>query len=192
VTSLRRDSQCKLPYMTPLSHPGRLTRRATLLLACAASLTALVGCGFRPLYGQMPGSLRVTEELARVRVPPIPDRPGQILRNNLLDRLTPRGEPREAAYVLEVRLAEPRQTLALRRDDVISRFAYSANAGFNLRDASGRIVFSGSSGFSTDYEVTNSEFATLSSRENARVRVLELIADDIRSQLAEYMISPRP
>lgn len=168
------------------------TRRVLLSLLPALAIAPLSGCGFRPMYGQSPGAARVTDELARVRIPPIADRQGQILRNNLLDRLTPLGEPREAAYVLEVRLAEPRQPLALRRDDVISRFGYSANASFNLRDLGGRIVFSGSSGFSTDYEVTSSEFATLSSRENARVRVLELIADDIRSQLADYMTAPRP
>jgi hypothetical protein len=121
---------------------------------------------------------RATEELAPNRAPPNADRPGQILRNNLLHPLTPRGEPS--------------QSLALRRDDVISRFGYSANAGFNLRDAGGRIVLSGTAPFSIDYDVTSSEFATLSSRENARVRVLEPIADDIRGQFAEYMISPRP
>lgn len=125
--------------------------------------------------------------MAAIRIDPIADRSGQILRNYLLDRLTPRGAPARPDYVLRVRLQEPRQTLALRRDDVISRVGYSATATFELAEASGRRVFTGTSSYTTDYEVTNSEFATLVSAQNARDRVLELVGDDIRNQLAAFL-----
>jgi hypothetical protein len=45
-------------------------------------------------------------------------------------------------------------------------------------------VLSGNSSFATDYEIATSEFATRTSLENARDRVMELVADDIRNQLA--------
>ncbi len=157
----------------------------------AVGCLALWGCGFQPLHGTTESGRQVSEQLAQIAIPVIPNREGQLLRNYLVDRLTPLGEPRVSAYSLEVILGEPRQVLALRRDDIISRYSYNANVSFNLRDRSGRIAFSGSSGFSTDYEVTNSEFATLNSRENARQRVLELIADDIRNRLAVYLSSPQ-
>jgi LPS-assembly lipoprotein len=124
--------------------------------------------------------------MAAIRIDPIADRSGQILRNYLLDRITPQGTPSRAEYVLRVRLQEPRQTLALRRDDVISRVGFSATATFELADASGRRVFNGVSSYTTDYEVTNSEFATLASAQNARDRLLELVGDDIHNQLAVY------
>ena len=57
-------------------------------------------------------------------------------------------------------------------------------APFDLRDAQGQRVFSGSSSFTTDYEIATSEFATRTSLENARDRVMELVANDIRNQLA--------
>lgn len=164
--------------------PAFASRRA-LGAALAASL-ALAACGFEPLHRTTQSGSAV-EALAAVRVDPIADRSGQVLRNYLLDRLTPRGSPARAEYVLRVRLQEPRQTLALRRDDVISRVGYSASATFELNDAAGRRVFAGTSSYTTDYEVTNSEFATLVSAQNARDRVLELVGDDIRNQLAAFL-----
>lgn len=154
------------------------------ILALLTSL-ALAACGFEPIHATRPGQA-VTGDLASVRIAPIQDRSGQVLRNYLLDRLSPLGQPAAARYTLTVRLIEPRQTLALRRDDVISRVGYSATATFELADAAGKRVTSGTSSFATDYEVTSSEYATLVSQQNARDRVLELVSDDIRGQLAAH------
>ncbi|MFN8760049.1 MAG: LPS assembly lipoprotein LptE [Tagaea sp.] len=162
----------------------QVSRISIVSILCAT--LAVSACGFEPLHRAAPHA-NAPGALSGVRIDPIADRSGQVLRNHLLDRLTPRGAPANAAYVLRVRLQEPRQTLALRRDDVISRVGYSATAIFDLLDPSGRRVFTGTSSYATDYEVTNSEFATLISAQNARDRVLELVSDDIRYQLAEFL-----
>ena len=49
----------------------------------------VAACGFQPLYGSSQGVLSgaVVENLAAVRITAIPDRVGQIVRNDLLDRL---------------------------------------------------------------------------------------------------------
>jgi LPS-assembly lipoprotein len=159
-------------------HQAPPNRRVFLGLLAAAPL--LAACGFEPLHAQR-GAVAA---LPPIRIDPIPDRPGQILRNYLLDRLAPLGEGGAQAHTLVVRLFEPRQVLALRRDDVISRMGYSAVASYELLDAVGKRVVAGSSNYSTDYEITNSEFATLAAQQNARERVLELVADDIRNQIA--------
>jgi LPS-assembly lipoprotein len=156
----------------------RFERRAFLTVFAAAPL--LAACGFEPLHAQR-GAVAA---LPPIRVEPIPERQGQILRNYLLDRLAPRGEAGAQGYALSIKLFEPRQVLALRRDDVISRMSYSAVASYELVDAAGKRVVTGSSSYSTDYEITNSEFATLAALQNARERVLELVADDIRNQIA--------
>lgn len=161
----------------------RFERRAFLTVFAAAPL--LAACGFEPLHAQR-GSVAA---LPPIRVEPIPERQGQILRNYLLDRLAPRGEAGAQGYALSIKLFEPRQVLALRRDDVISRMSYSAIASYDLIDAAGKRVTAGSSSFSTDYEITNSEYATLTALQNARERVLELVADDIRNQIAVQLRS---
>jgi LPS-assembly lipoprotein len=163
------------------------SRRA--LGAAIAAALALGACGFEPLH-RTTARGSAADSLAAIRIDPIADRSGQILRNYLLDRLSPRGTLARPEYVLRVQLQEPRQTLALRRDDVISRVGYSAAANFHLADAAGRRIFTGTSSFTTDYEVTNSEFATLISAQNARDRVLELVGDDIRNQLAVFLTRP--
>jgi LPS-assembly lipoprotein len=156
-------------------------RRSFLFALCAA---ALAGCGFEPLLARAGDSADAIEQLAAIRIEPIPDRSGQVLRNALLDRLTPQGQSAASRYVLRIRLQEPRQTILLRRDDIISRSSYSAQASYELRDAQNQRVLSGSSSFTTDYEIATSEFATRTSIENARDRVMELVASDIRNQLA--------
>lgn len=158
-----------------------LLRRALLAAFCAASLAA---CGFEPLLGRYSDGGAI-EQLEAIRIEPIPDRSGQVLRNALLDQLTPLGSATGARYVLRIRLAEPRQTILLRRDDVISRSSYSAQASYELLDLQGKRVLAGTSSFTTDYEVASSEFATRTSLENARDRVMELVAADIRNQLAQ-------
>jgi hypothetical protein len=102
----------------------------------------------------------------------------------LLDRLTPQGQVPKPRYVLRIRLQEPRQTILLRRDDIISRSSYAAQATYELLDGQGQRVLSGNSSFASDYENATSECATRPSLENARDRVMELVADDIRIQLA--------
>ncbi|MCW5774643.1 MAG: hypothetical protein KIT16_23565, partial [Rhodospirillaceae bacterium] len=74
-------------------------RFASVVIAAAL---ALGGCGYRPLYGDRGTSdaVNVSGELARVKIAGIADRRGQILRNYLLDRMNPAGEPADPRYVL--------------------------------------------------------------------------------------------
>lgn len=151
----------------------------------------LWGCGFEPLMGQA-AHPKVQSEMERIRVANIPDRSGQILRNHLLDALSPRSVQGPESYTLTVQLYEPRREVAIRRDDTASRLGYVASATFALRDKDSRTVFSGSSTSETTYEVTNSEFATLSSHASARDRVLQEVSADIRQQIAMFLAGKAP
>jgi LPS-assembly lipoprotein len=164
-------------------------RRATF---CAAALAlALSACGFEPLYGERAnGSAAEAFEMVRISV--IADRSGQILRNYLLDDLQPRGARGPGRYSLDIRLQEPRQELAVRRDDSAARIGYSAAAIFVLNAPDGRRLLGGSSSASTTFEISDSEFATLSSYSSARSRSLQDISADIRNQLAIYFLQNPP
>jgi LPS-assembly lipoprotein len=138
------------------------TRRTALLLL-AGALPALAGCGFSPLYGRGEDGA-VTAELAKIRVLPIANRSGQVLRNHLLDGLTPMGEPQKPEYTLQVALAEPNmQELGISRSESVVRYGFSAVARFRLLDA------------------------TVSARTSARDRVMEEISNDIRMQVATFL-----
>ena len=165
---------------------GMTTRRSALLLLLAGTLPALAGCGFSPLYGRHEDG-SVAEELAKIRVLPIANRSGQVLRNYLLDGMTPR-EPQKPQYTLQVALSEPSvQDLGISRSESVVRYGFSAVARFRLLDASGADLMQGDSGGSSSYLVTNSEFATVSARTNARDRVMEEISGDIKMQVATFL-----
>ena len=151
-----------------------------------AALTLLSACGFQPVYGTRDDGARVSNELAAVQVALIADRSGQILRNYLLDGLTPQGQPAQPRYVLSVQLQEPSRELTLRRDDTPTRIGYAIIARYQLRDGAGRLLLSNATALDSDYEITSSEFATLSSRLDARDRLLQQMSEDIRLQLAAY------
>jgi LPS-assembly lipoprotein len=158
-------------------------RQTAVFLAVAFGV---LGCGFEPVYGGREGRQRV-EALANFTVLPIADRSGQVLRNYLIDSMGPTGSSGARKYQLQVRINESPQVLALRRDEVISRSGYAASATFQVIDRSGRSLYTGSAAYSSDFEISDSERATYVSRENARDRVMQSIAEDIKLQLAERL-----
>ena len=167
-------------------------KRRRLLALLSLAPPGLSGCGFEPLYGRQ-ADTPITDAFARIRIQPIANRSGQILRNHLYDRLQPRGEIGPIAYTLSVRLDEPLpQDLGITRTDTVVRFSYSATADARLVDAAGREVWRGRSTSSTNYEVSASQFATMAGQNNARERVLEEIANDIKAQLAAVLRARPP
>ncbi len=160
----------------------RIRRWVGLLLLAGAC----AGCGFHPLLGRSANPL-VQDSLAQVKIDMIPDRSGQILRNYLLDGLSPKGLQGPTRYRLQIVLTEPRREVAIQRDNTASRVAYTASVSFRVFDEQRRLyVFQGSSLSETTYEVTTSEFATVSSLSGARDRVLQDVSSDIRLQLADF------
>lgn len=166
-------------------------KRRIFLGAAAATPLALSACGFEPLYGRF-GDRSIADDLATIKVELIANRSGQILRNHLLDGLTPRGEPQRAAYTLRVELIEPLpQDLGITRNETVVRYSYSSVARFRLFDSTGNEMLQSDAAGLSSYEVTGSEFATVSGQANARERVLEEISNEIKSQLAVWFRTRR-
>ncbi len=147
-------------------------------------VAGLAGCGFRPLYAP-DDRVDQVQQLASIRVPPIADRRGQLLRNELLDRLTPRGAPAAPAYTLDVRLQERTEDLAVQRDDTATRANLIMTVQFKLTElASDRVVIDGDSESFNSYNISEFEFATLSAETDARRRAARELAQDIATRVA--------
>ena len=77
---------------------------------------ALCGCGFEPLYVEKKHDnmwyyggdfdTSISQEMAQISIEPISQRFGQIMRNELIDLLTPKGTPKSPKYRLFVHLTE--------------------------------------------------------------------------------------
>ena len=173
----------------PPPSAGEGVRRAFLAFAFALLVSA---CGFQPLYGEGPGvPSAAVAAMAETRVALIADRAGQELRNNLLDRLTPRGQPSRPRYELQVGLAERRDNLGISRDDSATYARLTLTATFSLREvASGQVVTSGQSQWTNGFTVVASHFANLTSEADARSRALREIGEDIRQKLGLHFSKP--
>ena len=153
-------------------------------LALAAS--GMAGCGYRPLYGRHgTDSPAVHESLAEISVGIIPNREGQILRNELIARLTPAGRPSQPRYRLSVSLTEAREDLGLTAIDTITRTNLILRAEFVLIEVdSEALITRDRTSATAGFEVLGDELVNLVSETDARNRALVLLAEEIRTQLA--------
>lgn len=167
--------------------PGLIPSAITLTF-----LAALWGCGFKPLLATQDNGASPANELGSVRVASIEGRTGQVLRNDLITVLTPRGEPDRPKYTLVITVQEPQTNLAFQRDNSISFVSAAVNARWSLLNNNGTIVFSGASSSSSRYVISNSPYATTTSADNTRDLNAQGIAEDIRDKLAQYFLTSPP
>ncbi len=161
--------------------------------ALGAALVLATGCGFRPLYGQRSDGGSTFAELEAIAIGPIPGRVGQILRNHLLDRLTPLGQQRQARYRLDVRLSKFKEGLAIKKDEEITRSNLKLTADFVLRDpGNGETMYQGRSRSTPSFNLVRSDFANLVAEQDAERRVAREISDQITTRLSVYFASRRP
>lgn len=152
-----------------------------------ATLTAgLGGCGgYQPLYGSGAGVPGAAERLARVEIPIIPDRKGQMLRNNLIDRFYHSGYPAQTDFALKVDVTTDTSRLALRSDASTERYNVNTSASFQLIDKkTGKTVLSSSSRAEIGVNSLSEQYGYIAAIDNALNRALVLIADDITLQVA--------
>lgn len=167
------------------SPAGRHPAARVLLVAALAA--AIGGCGFRPLYGGRDGTPEALDDFAAIKIAPINDRPGQQLRNDLLDLLTPHGEPARPRYTLKVKLSEATSELAVQRSGLATRANLEVDASYVLGDvASGQPLVTDTATAVASYNILNSAYSTLVAHDFARTRALERIAEDIRLRLGLY------
>ena len=176
--------------------PRAVLPRAALPWAVMAFALWLGACGFEPLYARDEASgTGAQDQLAQVRIAPIPDRIGQELHNLLRDRLNPKGQPRKPDYNLQITLSEQTEELGIRKDETATRANLKVFANFVLFDArTNQTLLIGRSRSFNSYNILESQFATLFSEADARSRALREISDEIRNRLAVYFsrIAKRP
>ena len=143
------------------------------------------------MYG--PGALEATpvfSDLAAVQVGVIPDRTGQLLRNELVRLLNPAADSRPGRYTLAVTLKETIDTFAVERSGFATTASVEVAATYTLiDDATGNPVLAATSRAVSGYNLLDNAFSTYVATGDARTRAIEQIAFDIRSRLATYFAS---
>lgn len=164
-------------------------RRFVLVLL----MTAVAGCGFRPMYATGGATGDVPAELSAIKIDLVADRSGQELRNHLLDLLTPRGQPPKALYLLKVTLQEQKREVAVKSTGLATRANISVRAKFALLNIStGDLLTDGTARAFSSYNLTDSEFSNLTAEKDTVSRATRVLATDIRSRLAAYFSGRNP
>lgn len=165
------------------------SRRAALRLlgsvTLAGSLPALSACGFRPVYGTGAGAINGAQVLRKIDIATIPDRPGQLLRNLLIDRFYGGGYPSDAAYRLEVTLVQSTNTAAVRPDQSADRLQIATNASFRVIDIkTGKVVMADGVSSQTAATGLDQQYAYVAGVQAAGERTLIEIADEMTTRIA--------
>ena len=165
-----------------VSAPSRRTALLGLATACLG-LGALAGCGFQPLYGGQ--NRQVRSLLSEIRVEPIANRAGQLLRNELVTGMTPQGIPAQPRYSLSVGLGANVVDLDIQRDATTTFATLILTGNYVLREtASGASVASGQAVSQVSFNILQTPYADRTSRENAERRAITALADDIQRRIA--------
>ncbi len=162
----------------------------------------LCGCGFQPLYVEKKHDnmwyyggdfdTSISDEMAKISIEPIADRFGQVLRNNLLDLLTPKGSPKEPKYRLFASLASKSETdQALRSDITATRKMVVYKVSYYMTE-DGRQVMKGDSVAYTSYDILANPYSTTTARKKGDEYAADIIANDIALRLGAYFHNALP
>ena len=169
------------------------------VLAVAALFFA-ASCGFEPLYVERTSSSQwyydgkfdtsVKDEMASVKIELIQDRIGQLIRNDLLDKLTPKGEPKHAKYILSVtKINKQEIDQALRNDITATRKKVIYKVSYVLKNAEHKTLINGNSVAYTGYDILRDPYSTTFAQKKVEKNAAKIIANDISLRLGAYFHS---
>ena len=161
-------------------------RHLIAALGAAPAVAVLAGCGFRPVYGRTSYDPNVSEELATVGVSSIPDRAGQLVRNALVARLNPTGEPSRPRYRLNVSVVSTEGQEALQTDQTATRAIDFYTVAFALYDKKGTRIAAGGFNRQLSYDYVEQYYANVSAKDDLDRRAAEQIAEQIAVEVASY------
>lgn len=162
---------------------------------------ALASCGFEPLYverSQDEGwyyngkfDTSITNEMANIKVEPVPDRIGQLLRNELIDRFTPKGEPKKPVYRLVINnINKEVVEQAMRNDITASRERVEYKIKYCLYEvATGKELVKGDSLVYLSYDIMDNPYSTTFSQKKIEKDAAQILANDISLRMGAYFHS---
>ena len=165
---------------------GVLGRR----FVCLGAAALVSGCGFQPVYMRTasgkPGP--AVRDMQTVNVPVIPDRPGQLLRQALQERLgSDSGVP--AQYDLRVSFGISGEGIAIQQDNISTRVRLIGIANWTLveRNPQQTPMTNGSARSFDAVNVFDQQyFASDLETEAVQKRIAEAVAQQIATQLAVW------
>ena len=148
----------------------------------------LAGCGFRPIYGSQAanGESSVAMELNNIAIDNIPDRDGQMLRNDLIDHLYGKSRPSKPAYTLKIIIRSAEEDLGILANATATRSLIDMYGDYSLLDAKGKVLLKGTAHSVASFDKLDQIFATVAARQDAHQRTLNEMSEQIVNRLSLY------
>ena len=167
-------------------------------LVAVVFLSLLTACGFEPLYVQKKSGgfwggeydQSISSEMEKVKIEATGERFGQLIRNDLLDLMTPLGVPHKPKYRL---LVEPQKEVvydqALRNDITATRKKVIYTVSYVLKNAEYKTLITGNSVAYTGYDILRDPYSTTFAQKKVEKNAAKIIANDISLRLGAYFHS---
>lgn len=162
-------------------------KKITLIGALSFSAFLLMSCGFKPVYGtHSSDDTPVAEQMNQVAVDGIANRQGQIMRNELIDRMYGKGRPAKPTYHLLVTLKESEEALGIQADATSTRTLMNMYATYILSDLKGREILHGTAHSISSFNTLVDEYGNLSAHNAAIERTVHECSEQIVNRLSLY------
>ena len=157
----------------------------------------VAACGFEPLYVQKTSEHDkwyfdgdfdnyVTDQMSQVKVIAHGGRLGQMVKNELLDLMTPRGVPAKPKYYLYITPdQESEYDQALRNDITATRKRIDYRVQYYMTENSEQVV-KGNAVSYVSYDILDNPYSTVISRKKVEKDAAKIMANDIALRLGAF------
>jgi LPS-assembly lipoprotein len=164
---------------------GPAGRHVAAIAVAAAVAAAPAGCGFQPIHSDR--SYAAAANLSLVEIELVPDRLGQMLRNELLDQFRPRAAGTQ--FLLSVTVSESIQNLGMQLNSVATRANLRVRAAYSVsRISDNEAMIQGSLESINSYNILRSDFATLAAQADARRHAVREIAKRLQERVSVWLV----
>lgn len=165
------------------------SRSSLSVFAALLAAGTLAGCGFTPLYGDSDQSGGVARQLDEVDVQNIPERTGQMLRDQLQYQLHAAGAPTSELYSLAVGYTISAQNSGVQQDSSVTYNRFVANAVWTLSPIGNPAAPLATGRASTENQINiidQQYFAQTLETNTVNQQIADTLAQEIDTQLAAY------
>jgi LPS-assembly lipoprotein len=153
-----------------------------------ALLCCLTGCGFHSIYGShgLDNDSPVAIELNEIAIDNIPNRNGQILRNDLVDRMYGKNRPSQPLYTLKVNLHNSVEDLGILANATSTRELMDMYGDYTLVDRKGVTILSGTAHSVASYDRLDQMYGTVAAQQDAYERTIHEVSEQIVNHISLY------
>ncbi|MDD4615525.1 MAG: LPS assembly lipoprotein LptE [Alphaproteobacteria bacterium] len=162
--------------------------KKALIRTSVLAVFLLAACGYRPIYGAHGGEngSPVAIDLNNIAIDNIPDRDGQMLRNNLIDRMYGPNRPDRPVYMLHVKLRSEEQDSGILANATVTRSILDMYGDYSLTDGRGTELLSGTAHSVASFDKLSQMYGTVEARRSAHEKTLHEISEQIVNRLSLY------